>query len=431
MNILMITNVFAPQIGGVTRSVQQFCEEYRKQGHRVLVIAPEYAELPDGETDVIRVQAIPNFYLKQYSLPIPIFSALIPQVRDFAPDIVHVHHPFLLGSIGQLIAGDQNIPLVYTHHTRYSVYIEAKTDLPRSIEVGIVELILGFCELCDGVVAPSQGIRDLLLQRGVTSRIEVIPTGVDLDRFTDANPDALRHRLSLSEKTTIVGHVGRLAPEKNTPFLARAVASFLKNHPDSVFVVVGDGPDKEEMETILQQEDVGHLCHFIGFLEGSELVNAYASFDIFAFASHSETQGMVLAEAMAAGVPVVGVDATGVRDLIIDGVNGRLIPRDDVDAFVEGLKSIATGSDEQRAEWSSQARHSAKESSQSVCGEKMLQFYQELIESRNPEPSTDWQRMQQLWDADWQMWKNRARAIAAAANESFGVTDHSNFEADL
>jgi len=419
MNILMITNVFTPQIGGVTRSVQQFCHEFRNQGHCVLVIAPEYDRSPTDEHDVIRVPAIPNFYQNQYPLPLPAFSTLIPEIRGFSPDIVHVHHPFLLGSTGQLIAADRNVPLVYTHHTRYSVYIETKTDWPRSIEEGILELIIGFCELCDGIVAPSVGIQDLLRQRGITTRMQVIPTGVDLKRFAHAQPGALRQRLSLPEETWIVGHVGRLAPEKNTLFLARAVAAFLKEHAQSEFVVVGDGPDRDSMEDILQQEGVGDRSHFMGFLEGAELVDAYAAFDVFAFASHSETQGMVLSEAMAAGVPVVGVDATGVRDLIVDGVNGRLIPRDDIPDFVNALTSIASTGKSESECWRQGALNSAAEVSLSVSAARMIDFYSELIRHPQRTPLNDWERLQQRWEARWQLWRNRARAMAAAARETF------------
>jgi len=431
MNVLMITNVFTPQIGGVTRSVQQFCEEFREQGHRVLVIAPEYDEIPPAESNVIRVSAIPNFYQNQYSLPLPVFSTLIPAVREFSPDIVHVHHPFLLGSIGQLIAADRNVPLVYTHHTRYSVYIETKTDWPRSVEEGILELIVGFCELCDGVVAPSAGIRDLLQQRGVTSRMQVIPTGVDLRRFAQADPGALRQRLSLSQERFIVGHVGRLAPEKNTPFLTQGVAAFLKEHSEAVFVVIGDGPDRESMENFLQQAGMGHRSYFLGFLEGDELVDAYAGFDVFAFASHSETQGMVLAEAMAAGVPVVGVDATGVRDLIVDGVNGRLVARENVAAFVEGLNSIASTEESEPDRWRRGALQSAADSSQPFCAARMLEFYSELIRHPRTPARNEWERLQQRWEASWQLWRVRARAVAAAARETLGQTNESHTSPDL
>ncbi len=423
MNILMVTNVYTPQIGGVTRSVQQYSDEFRRQGHQVLIIAPEYEETPQGEPDVIRVAAIPNFYQHQYSLPLPVFSRLLPDVKGFQPDIVHVHHPFLLGSTGQLISADRNVPLVYTHHTRYSVYMETKTDWPRPVEEAIVELIIGFCQLCDGIVTPSAGIGELLRQRGVTSRMTAIPTGVDTSRFRAADRDALRQRLSLRDESFIVGHVGRLSPEKNTSFLVQAVAAFLKDHLNAVFVVVGDGPDRESMEQTLQQEGVDQRCHFLGFLEGNELIDAYAGFDVFAFASHSETQGMVLAEAMAAGTPVVAVEATGVSDLVVNGVNGHLIAQDEVTSFVDGLKALGQCDANRLNAYRQAALDSARELSQADCASRMLDFYGELCRHpRNP-PASDWERLQQRWEARWQLWKVQARAMAAAARETLNPGD--------
>ncbi|SFI66733.1 glycosyltransferase [Planctomicrobium piriforme] len=421
MKILMVTNVYTPQIGGVTRSVQQFSEEYRAQGHEVLVIAPEYETMPEGETGVLRIPAIPKFYLNVYPLPLPLTPAVLPEVRKFGPQIVHVHHPFLLGSTGQLIAADLNVPLVYTHHTRYSYYIETKTNWPRPIEEGIVELITGFCELCDGVVSPSAGITEMLQSRGVTTRIEVIPTGVDVNRFAKADGSALRKRLQLPDDAFIVGHVGRLGPEKNCDFLCEAVREFLNKNSKAIFVVVGDGPERAALEQSFGDE-LGGRVHFLGFCEGDDLINAYAGFDVFAFASHSETQGMVLGEAMAAGTPVVAVKGTGVIDIVHDGQNGRMIPEDDVSAFVAALESMAAASPQQRQAWREAALKTAHEFSQERCAKKMLDFYADLIRHPRPRVTSDWERLQRNWDAGWQRWRNRANAIAAAVQESLRTT---------
>lgn len=422
----MVTNVFTPQIGGVTRSVQQFRDEFVATGHEVLVIAPQYQDMPTDERNVIRVPAIPKFYLDAYSLPLPIISDLLPDIRKFTPQIVHVHHPFLLGSIGQTIAADLNVPLVYTHHTRYSVYIESKTNLPRPIEEGILELIIGFCDLCDGIVAPSDGIRDMLRDCGVSGRISVIPTGVDTKRFMHPNPEGLRKRLSIAPERFVLGHVGRLAPEKNTPFLIDAVAEFLNEHQDAEFVVVGDGPDRNSMEEIFKEREVLDRVHFLGFLEGQELVDAYSSFDVFVFTSHSETQGMVLAEAMAAGVPVVAINASGVSDLLEDQVNGRLIGTNDLQAFKDGIQSIYAASPQERARLRQGALKSANEISQSKCAENMLKFYSELSRQPRVALKSDWERMRQRWDAKWQLWRVRAKAVATFARETFNQSDPSD-----
>jgi glycosyltransferase involved in cell wall biosynthesis len=368
------------------------------------------------------VPAIPKFYQQQYPLPLPVFSTLIPEIREFSPHIVHVHHPLLMGSTGQVIAADRGIPLVYTHHTRYSVYIETKTDWPRPIEEGILELITGFCELCDGVIAPSQGIEKLLRQRGIGGHIEVIPTGVDIEQFTLGHRGRLRDELNLSPEAFVVGHVGRLAPEKNCDFLCDAVTEFLRQVPDAVFVVVGDGPQRERCEEKIRQAGASDRCHFLGFREGADLVDAYASFDVFAFASHSETQGMVLAEAMAAAVPVVAVQGTGVRDLLVDGRNGRLVARDSISEFVAALHSIRQSDGAQRDRLRQGALETARQNSQRECATKMLDLYAHLIRHSRTR-ANDWEHLQQKWDAGWQRWRNRVRAVVTATRHTFASTD--------
>ena len=419
MKILMLTNVYTPQIGGVTRSVELFSNEMRQQGHQVKIVAPEYERMPPGEKDVIRVAAIPKFYQNQYPLPVPVVSALLPHIHEFAPDIVHVHHPFLLGSTGQAIAAECHVPLVYTHHTRYSVYIETKTNWPRPIEEGIVEMILGFCELTNGIIAPSQGIADLLKEHGVTTEIVVIPTGVDLKKFSKGNGSKIRKQEGIPEDAFVVGHVGRLAVEKNCRFLVRSIREFLKQRPDAHIVVVGDGPERAALEETLNEGTTSGQVHFLGFREGQDLIDCYHSFDLFAFASHSETQGMVLAEAMAAGSAVLAVHGTGVSDIIVDGENGRIIEKDDEQAYVAALNELYEEFKANGKLMPEGVRKTAEHYSQTQCATKVLNLYERLIAEQRTARNDEWELMQQRWEAGWNRWRNRARAVAAAARETF------------
>lgn len=426
MNILMLTNVYTPQVGGVTRSIQQFTEEFRAQGHRVLVVAPEYEQTPDDETDVLRVSAIPNFYLDTYSLPLPIMPGLKSGVREFQPHIVHAHHPFLLGNTAHYIASTHQIPLVYTHHTRYSTYIETKTDWPPPVEQAVIDLIIGFCNLSDTVIAPSQGIEELLRQSGVTVPIEVIPTGVDLQQSAQGDGRRFREQHGLSPDAFVVGHVGRLSPEKNCPFLVKVVQQFLARQPDAVFLVVGDGPERESLENKLNEAGLAEQVIFSGFLAGQSLADAYCAMDLFAFSSQSETQGMVLAEAMAASVPVVALEATGVRDIVADGRNGFLIPGQDSQAFVEALQTIHDQSPDERLRMRQQALETAREVSLPRCADQMLALYSKLIEVQKPRESTEWLHLQQRWEAAWEQWKTSGRAVTSAVREA--LFPHANSE---
>src|SRR5262249_7317091 len=165
-------------------------------------------------------------------------------------------------------------------------------------------LATSFANKCDHVVAPSQSVADILRERGVSVPVSAIPTGIDPGRFAEGDGRAARARHGVPEGAFVVGHVGRLAPEKNLPFLARAVAGFLRTCERAHFLVVGSGPSEEEVGRTFADAGLADRLHLTGTLEGQELADAYHALDVFAFASQSETQGMVLAEAMTAGVPV-------------------------------------------------------------------------------------------------------------------------------
>ncbi|HEX6199264.1 MAG TPA: glycosyltransferase, partial [Thermoanaerobaculia bacterium] len=315
MNVLVLTNTFTPHVGGVARSVERFVAEYRRQGHRVLVVAPELGLAPEVEEGVVRVPALVGFTGGDFAVPVPMPGRVAAAVERFGPHVVHSHHPFLLGDTALRLAAARGLPVVFTHHTLYECYTHyVPGDSPRMRRFAI-ELAVGYCNLCDAVIAPSESVEGLLRERGVTAPIRVIPTGVDLAGFAAGDGTAFRAAHGIPADALVVGHVGRLAPEKNLGFLARAVARLLEARPGARFLVVGDGPARETVTEELVRRGLGERLHAVGVLGGAELVSAYRAMDVFAFASHSETQGMVLTEAMAAGVPVVAVDASGVREV--------------------------------------------------------------------------------------------------------------------
>ncbi|MBS1220006.1 MAG: glycosyltransferase, partial [Proteobacteria bacterium] len=162
MNIVMLTNTFTPHVGGVARSVESFAEEYRKRGHRVLVVAPEFSDMPLEEVDVVRVPAIQNFNASDFSVALPVPSRLAETLDDFRPDIVHSQHPFLLGMTAVRIARYRQLPLVFTHHTLYEQYTHYVPGDSPALKRFVIELATRYANLCDQVFAPSESIRDLL-----------------------------------------------------------------------------------------------------------------------------------------------------------------------------------------------------------------------------------------------------------------------------
>jgi glycosyltransferase involved in cell wall biosynthesis len=420
MNILMVTNTFTPHVGGVAKSVADFTETYRLLGHRVLVIAPEFENMPENETDVIRVPAIQNFNGSDFSVRLPIPGYVFASLDEFRPDIVHSHHPFLLGDTALLVAASFDVPLVFTHHTMHEQYTHyVPLDSPQ-LKRFVIQLATGYANLSDRVIAPSRSIAEILQKRGVETAIEVVPTGVDVAVMQKGNGSILRERMNIPREALVIGHTGRLAPEKNLKFLAQAVAEFIDCHPKTHFLVIGEGPSKSEIEEIFNNSSLGSNLHFTGSLSGQDLVDSYHAMDVFAFASKSETQGMVLVEAMAAGVPVVALDAPGARDVIHHLKNGWLIANDDSAAFISALKQALLITGEHREKLQQALKQTSEDYSMAHSAERSLELYTALLtEQPCPKETEDsvWDSALRVIEEEWKIWENIAQSTEAAFTE--------------
>lgn len=360
MKILMFTNTFTPHVGGVARSVSELAQGLRQAGDEVLVVAPDFDNMPEREEGVLRVAAVQNFAGSDFSVPLPLNRKLSGQLEDFDPDIIHSHHPFLLGDAALRAASSLNVPVVFTHHTRYELYGHYVAQDSVLLKRLALSLSLGYCDMCDGVIAPSQSIATFLAGHHVKANVAAIPTGVIPQQFRYGSGVKARRALGIPDTAVIVGHVGRLAPEKNLGFLSSALAVFLADHKGAHVLIVGDGPSRAEMVQNFTAARVDDRTHFAGVLRGGELADAYAAMDVFAFASFSETQGLVLVEAMMAGIPVVALDAPGVREVVIDGRNGRLLAEEaDVAALAAALGEVADAAPPARQTLRVEARRTA------------------------------------------------------------------------
>src|SRR5262245_596183 len=254
MNICMMSNTYLPHVGGVARSVQTFVEEYRSRGHEVLVVAPSFGENnandSRGKDGVVRVPAIQQFNHSDFSVSLPLAALFSERIDQFGAHIVHSHHPFLLGDTALRIAASKHVPVVFTHHTLYEEYTHYVPFNSDALKQFTIEISTEYANLCDAVIAPSESIARLIKRRGVKAPITIIPTGIDVQAFASGHGGAFRSAMGIPPGKFVVGHVGRLAPEKNLNFLTRAVARFLKRSTNSVFLVVGAGPTEEEMRRI-------------------------------------------------------------------------------------------------------------------------------------------------------------------------------------
>ncbi len=387
MKLAFFSNTYRPFTGGVTRSIDTFRREFEARGHEVHLFVPRFKGYEEREERVYRVPSIPKFNHTDFSLPLP-FSLKVRNIfGKLNPHLVHAQHPFFLGEMGMHLGKNRNLPIVLTYHTQYdqySHYAPVDSDL---VKRWIINVCISFCNLCDLVVAPCRDIREMLLQRGVTTRIEVIPTGIDLAPYGNVDPNWLRETFGLSGHQKILLHVGRLAKEKNLEFLLHAVGRAMARDPELVLLIAGMGDRVPRLKELTETLGLGARVIFHGQMEPAELVNAYAGADLFVFTSKTETQGLVVLESMAAGTPAVAVDAPGVRDMIRDGVNGYLTAEDG-ELFAEKVLRL-TGSPEIRAAFSEAALKAASGYSASAMAERMLEQYAELLErppdTLNPE----------------------------------------------
>jgi glycosyltransferase involved in cell wall biosynthesis len=417
----MMTNTYLPHVGGVARSVSTFADEFRKRKHRVLVVAPEFEgkPLPPRAAAIVeRVPAIQKFNGSDFSVKLPIIGGLTPRLDAFEADVIHAHHPFLLGDTALRIAATKNAPVIFTHHTRYEDYTHyVPFDSPTLKDVAI-NLSTHFANLCDGVIAPSESIARLIRKRGVEVPIRVVPTGIDVAAFAAGDGERFRRKFKIPAETFVVGHVGRLAAEKNLPYLAEAVALFIKRTPESVFLVVGAGPSEDRIKEIFEKHGLTDRLILAGKQSGRALADAYNAMDVFAFASFSETQGMVLAEAMAAGLPVVALNAPGVREVMRDQVNGYMLEKSaSARKFADHLKKLHADPKRMDA-FSAEARTTAGQFSRERCADLALDFYDDVRRLTRRErlmiERSPWGTLLERIGVEWNLLAEKAQSVVQA-----------------
>lgn len=429
MRILMMTNTYVPIVGGVEKSIRSFTTHFREQGHEVHIVAPSFEGVPENESGILRIPAIQKFNHTDFSVNFPIPGLLERLMQDFKPDIVHSHHPFLLGDMALRLSGQYGLPLVFTYHTMYEQYLHYLPFHNDAIKRFVMELAVGYANLADQVIAPCRSVKDILQSRGVETPIKVVPTGIDVKKFETGNGEHFRNRFGIPAEAFVVGHVGRLAPEKNLEFLCLAVSKFLSRNNNSYFLIVGTGPSQEIMREIFRDQGLENRVIFAGVLKDNALVDSYHAMNVFAFSSYSETQGIVLAESMASGVPVVAIDSQGVRDIVRDGVNGRLIYAKNENEFEAALTWVKQKSNRDREMLKQESLKIAKNYSSVNSAQKVLDCYVDLKSQTMLSTKTNsnvWKTAMQRLRTEWSMAKNIANASEAAYSESAFVEKSSH-----
>ncbi len=419
MKICMFTNTYRPHVGGVARSVDFFTHDLRDRGHDVLVVAPTFPEAEAAgsiKEGVLRVPAIQDFNGSDFSVRIPIPFIIDQKIDRFGPDIVHSHHPFLLGDAAMRAARSRGRPMVFTHHTlyeRYTHYVSAGSEAMKRFAI---HLSTEYANLCTHVVAPSESVARLIRKRGVARPITEIPTGVDAEFFKKGEGDRFRNEMDIPADVRVIGHLGRLAPEKNLDYLTDAVVAYMKTDTTAWFLLVGEGPSRETVEKRFRSEGMADRLVMAGKQTGRSLADAYRAMDLFVFSSTSETQGMVLTEAMAAGRPVIALDASGAREVVRDRENGRLLEADAPPDRFAGAVGECFQRPDMMEKWGKAAVETAGDFSRESSAEKMEALYRSVLsEYRAAEPPASMDRLEELIHGiktEWDLLGEKAAAVA-------------------
>ena len=329
-------------LGGVPSAVDTIRRGLEALGHQAVIVAPRMAGADDGRHWVIRVPAVPAPTYPDFALPLPLGPGLARRLRALDLDVFHAHHPFLLGASARRLARTAGRPFVFTYHTLYDRYAHYVPLPRRMVARRAIRWSTGFADTADLVLAPSDFVARRLRTQGVRKPIEVLPTGIDLDRFRPGDRAAARRALGLAADDRVLLYVGRLDREKNLGFLLDAVTRV--QAPRVRLLLVGRGTQAAAIARAAAARGIGSRVELRGGSPPDGLPAYYRAADAFVFASTTETQGLAVLEAMACGLPVVAIRASGVEEVVAEGVSGLLVP-EDADAFAAAVTEVLADAD--------------------------------------------------------------------------------------
>lgn len=380
MHVAFFTNTYHPVVSGVVQSIHDFRQELTAQGHQVFVFAQNVKDHEDKEPFVFRYPAFKLPTQQDYPLTIPISPYIDWLMPSLKVNVIHSHHPVLLGNAAAQQAEQLEVPLVFTHHTRYKLYSHYVPINKKWVETAIDEWLDDYMSKCHHIVVPSESIKRILAEEyGITRQITAVPTGLKLAEYKEVDGQPVRQEKGWGDDTVLVS-VGRLAKEKNQGTLLKAVAQVMKKHADVRLVMIGDGDERKSLEKLTRELDIADRVEFTGNIPHEEVVATLKGADIFCFASVTETQGLVTMEALAADLPVVAVDAAGTSDVMEHNVEG-LLTENDSDALAHGLEQVIADPDRQER-FKAAAQKRAESLSIEVQTNKLVGVYEQAIEDR-------------------------------------------------
>lgn len=380
MHIAHFTNTYQPVISGVVRSISTFRQALTELGHNVFIFAQDASDYTDTEPFIFRYPTIELPLAANFPLAIPISPFVDKLLPLLKLDVIHSHHPFLLGQTAANKAVELDLPLVFTFHTQYREYSHYVALNQEFVKETIDRWVCDYIEQCHHLIAPSESMRQLLADEyGVTERVTAIPTGIDPAPYQQADGQAIRQARGWGQDKVLIS-IGRLAKEKNWETLLAAVAQVMQNHAGVRLVLIGEGGEHAELIRYSEELGINQQVEFTGHVAFDDIPAYLKAADLFCFASITETQGLVTMEAITAGLPVVAVNATGTRDVIDHGQQG-LLTDNDAAALAQAIEQVI--SDEAlRSRFQASALQKAQTFDIKLQAHKLLAVYQQAQEDK-------------------------------------------------
>jgi glycosyltransferase involved in cell wall biosynthesis len=395
VRILMVSDVCFPRVNGVSTSIRTFRRSLAALGHESVLVAPEYppateaAAVAREEGDVRRVRSRqlpldPEDRLMSWSR----LMALEDDLRRWRPDVVHVHTPFAAHYAGLRYGRRLGVPVVETYHTFFEEYM--RHYLPFLPSAGTRwaarRLTVAQCRAVDALVVPSPQMLAKLREYGVPTRAEVLPTGLEPAEFARGDGAAFRARHGLAPDRPVLVHISRVAHEKNIDFVLRALVRVRRDVPEVLLLVAGEGPALAHLRRLAGSLGLDDHVRFLGYLDrATDLLDCYRAGDAFVFASRTETQGLVLLEALALGVPVVSTAVMGTADVLRDA-RGAVIAPDEEEGFAAAVVRVLRDPALRRSLAAAGPRDAAAWSAEALAG-RLAALYADVVRGRTPAPA--------------------------------------------
>ena len=391
MHILMISDVYFPRINGVSTSIRSFCSCLKKLGHKVTLLAPEYPmqEYSESENDIIRIPS--RGLLVDREDRMMIYSEIMwleNLLQTMSIDIIHVQTPFVAHYAGVRLARNLGVPCVESYHTYFEEYLYHYMPFVPKIFMKFLarQFSRRQCNSVDSLIVPSTPMAIKLRGYGISNTMEIIPTGLNLKEFTGGNGEKFRVAHEIALDRPVLVFVGRVAHEKNINFLIDVLEQVKAEMDDILLIIAGEGPAVPSLKKRVRIRGLTENVLFIGYLDRkNQLLDCYCAGDLFVFASRTETQGLVLLEAMALGVPVVSTAVMGTKDVLRHG-QGAIISEESCSEFTRDVIEVLKNPD-LLDELSATAKVYVENWTEETFAEKMVRHYSDLTRSSLPQNS--------------------------------------------